>query len=208
MGRPRRTARAAAGQLADSAARRQILQYTGRMYRHLITACFLVSLTACQTGLTPQPGDTADPVLAITTVTLNTDFAVRADFAGEYIQSGFITPFNSISLYHTFCKLELRRPAPQERTIAAGAFTISRIYREMEFVGFARQMFAGDGSSGMVMSRTVMFLQSEEQPDIFRLSCMKQDFSFYASQPTLEEMQTALGDILTLQSNAPTRQAQ
>ena len=53
-----------------------------------------------------------------------------------------------------------------------------------------------------------MFLQSEEQPDIFRLSCMKQDFSFYASQPTLEEMQTALGDILTLQSNAPARQAE
>jgi hypothetical protein len=37
---------------------------------------------------------------------------------------------------------------------------------------------------------------------------MKQDFSFYASQPALEEMQIALGDILTLQSNAPTRQAE
>jgi hypothetical protein len=178
------------------------------MYRLLITACFLVSLTSCQTGLTPQPGDTTDPVLAITTVTLNSDFAVRADFAGEFIQSGSITPFNSITLYYTFCKLELRRPAPQVRTIAPGTFTVSRIYQEMEFVGFSRQMFAGDGSSGMVMSRTVMFLQSEDQPDIFRLSCMKQDFSFYASQPTLEEMQIALGDILTLQGNVPSRQAE
>lgn len=185
-----------------------MLQYTRCMYRFLTTACLLISLTACQAALPPKPGDSADPALDITSVTLNNDFTVRADFAGEYIQSGFITPFNSISLYYTFCKLELRRPEPRERVIAAGTFTVSRVYQEEEFVGFTRQQFAGDGSSGMIISRTTLFLQSEEQPDIFRLSCMKQDFSFYSSQPTLEEMQIALGDILTLQSNAPTRKAE
>ncbi len=169
------------------------------MPRLFITACLSLFLSACQTGIAPQPGNGTDPVLAITSVTLNSDLTVRADYAGEYIQSGLITPFNSLSLYYTFCKLELRRPAPQPRVIQAGTFKVSRIYQEAEFVGFARQQFAGDGSSGMVMSRTILFLQSDEQPDIFRLSCMKQDLSFYADQPTLEEMRIALGDILTLQ---------
>lgn len=175
------------------------LQYTGRMPRSIITACLAVLLSACQAGLTPQPGNGADPVLAITSLTLNQDFKVRADLAGEYIQSGSITQFNTLSQYYTFCKLELRRPAPTERVIVPGTFSVSRIYQEMEFVGFTREVYAGDGSSGLVMSRTVLFLQSEQQPDIFRLSCMKLDFSFYASQPSIEEMQIALGDMLTLQ---------
>ena len=198
MGRPRRTARRAAGQLGHPA-NRVALQYTGRMTRSIITACLALLLTACQAGLAPQPGNTADPVLAITSVTLNEDFQVSADLAGEYIQSGSITPFNTLSQYYTFCKLELRRPAPTGRVIAPDTFSVSRVYQEMEFVGFTREMYAGDGSSGLVMSRTVLFLQSGQQPDIFRLSCMKLDFSFYASQPTIEEMQIALGDLLTLQ---------
>ena len=178
------------------------------MLRLFISACITLLLSACQTGPAPQPGDSTDPVLAITSVILNSDFTVRADYAGEYIQSGFITPFNSISQYYTFCKLELRRPAPQKRVISAGTFKVSRIYQEAEFVGFTRQQFAGDGSSGMVMSRTILFLQSGEQPDVFRLSCMMQDFSFYAGQPTIEQMQIALGDILTLQTGTSTNQTE
>ena len=98
-----------------------MLQYTRCMYHFLTTACLLISLTACQTGLAPKPGDSADPVLDITSVTLNNDFTVRADFAGEYIQSGFITPFNSVTLYYTFCKLELRRNAPLHRAPSQSA---------------------------------------------------------------------------------------
>ena len=178
------------------------MQYTGRMLRSLLITCFVILLTACQAGLTPQPGDTRYPVHTIASVALHHEFPVRADYAGEYIQSGSITPFNTLTQYYTFCKLELRRPAPTQRIIQPDTFTISRIYQEMEFVGFARMMYAGDGSSGMVMSRTVLFLQSEQQPDIFKLSCMKQDFSFYASQPTIEEMQIALGDLITVNAGS------
>ena len=48
------------------------------------------------------------------------------------------------------------------------------------------------------MSTTYLFLQSEKQPDIFRLSCMRQDESFYARHVTVEEMQDTLGELMTL----------
>lgn len=95
-----------------------------------------------------------------------------------------------------------------ERVIQPDTFTVSRVYQDLEYVGYARIMVAGDGSSGLALSRTVYSLQSEQQPDIFRLSCMKVDFSFYATQPGVEEMQAALGDLLTLGTGNTGRQEQ
>ena len=164
------------------------------MTRHLLLCCTLLLLTACQS--LPQV-DAHAPT--ITTVTLNQDFPIRPDRSNEYIQGGEIRPYESIEQYYTHCKLELREIADIERVVKAETFNVARMYRQEEFSGFNKMMLAGDGDSGQIMSTTYLLLQSEKQPDIFRLSCMRVDESFYARQVTIDEMQDTLGDLMTLE---------
>ena len=164
------------------------------MTRFLLLCCTSLLITACQS--LPQV-DTHAP--AITRVTLNQDFPIRPDRSNEYIQGGEIRPYESIEQYYTHCKLELREIADIERIVKPQTFNVTRIYRQEEFVGFRKMMLAGDGDSGLIMSTTYLFLQSEKQPDIFRLSCMRQDESFYARHVTVEEMQDTLGDLISFQ---------
>ena len=164
------------------------------MTRFLLLCCISPLITACQS--LPQV-DTHAP--AITRVTLNQDFPIRPDRSNEYIQGGEIRPYESIEQYYTHCKLELREIADIERIVKPQTFNVTRIYRQEEFVGFRKTMLAGDGDSGLIMSTTYLFLQSEKQPDIFRLSCMRQDESFYARHVTVEEMQDTLGDLISFQ---------
>ena len=159
----------------------------------ILTICYLsLLITACQS--LPQV-DAHAPT--ITTVTLNQDFPIRPDRSNEYIQGGEIRPYKSIEQYYTHCKLELREIADIERIIKPQTFNVTRMYRREEFVGFRKIMLAGDGDSGIIMSTTYLFLQSEEQPDIFRLSCMREDESFYARHVTIDEMRDSLGGLVT-----------
>lgn len=167
--------------------------YNSHMIRPLMTGCLSLLLAACQ--LLPQT-DTAIP--AITTVTLNRDFPIRGYRSSEYVQGGEIQPYESISQYYPHCKLELRKIADIERILKPETFTVTRTHRQEEFAGFREIMLAGDGSSGLIMSTTYLYLQSEQQPGIFRLSCMRLDESFYAQHVSVTEMQDTLGGLLTL----------
>jgi len=164
------------------------------MTRFLLLCSISLLLVACQS--LPPANSTDTP--AIKTVTLKQDFPIRPDRSNEYIQGGEIRPYESIEQYYTHCKLELREIADIKRIVKPQRFNVTRIYRQEEFVGFRKMMLAGDGDSGLIMSTTYLFLQSEKQPDIFRLSCMRQDESFYARHVTVEEMQDTLGSIMTL----------
>jgi hypothetical protein len=167
------------------------------MTRFLIPCCISLLITACQS--LPLANSTDTPTPAIKTVTLNHDFPIRPDRSNEYIQGGEIRPYESIEQYYPHCKLELREIADNERSIKPQTFNVTRIYRKEEFAGFIKTILAGDGDSGQIMSTIYLYLQSEKQPDIFRLSCMRLDESFYARHVTVEEMQHTLGDLMSLQ---------
>ena len=165
------------------------------MTRFLLLCSISLLLAACQSL---PPADSTDTP-AIKAVTLKQDFPIRPDRSNEYIQGGEIRPYKSIEQYYTHCKLELREIADNERTIKPQTFNVTRIYRKEEFAGFIKTILAGDGDSGLIMSTIYLYLQSEQQPDIFRLSCMRQDESFYARHVTVEEMRDTLGDLMSLQ---------
>jgi len=166
------------------------------MTRILTLCCLALLITACQSLPPVNSTDTQAP--AITMVTLKQAFPIRPDRSNEYIQGGEIRPYESISEYYPHCKLELREIADTERVVQPETFTVTRVYRQEDFVGFRKMILAGDGSSGLIMSITYLFLQSEKQPGIFRLSCMRLDESFYARHVTVDDMRDTLGDMMTL----------
>jgi hypothetical protein len=168
------------------------------MTRILVTCCLLLMISACQSLNEPWIDSTGTEATAITTVTLNRDFPIRGYRSNEYIQGGEIQPYESIQQYNPYCKLELREIADTERIIKPETFNVTRVHQQTEFAGFRKRLLAGDGSSGLITSTTYLFLESEQRPDIFRLSCSRLDESFYARQASVGEMQDTLGNIMTL----------
>ena len=132
------------------------------------------------------------------TVTLNREFTIRADRASEYIQDGEIKPYDRISEYHPHCIFGLRAISASEHTIRPDTFSVHRIGQD-QFAGrYVKIMVAGDGNYGFIMSTTDFYLQSDRQPEVYRLSCQQLDTAFEARHVTFEEMQQTLGDLFTL----------
>ena len=166
------------------------------MYMKLIICCLSLLIAACQSLPALESADSE--VAAITAVTLTREFPIRSNRSSEYIQDGEIRPYVAISEYYPHCKLELREIAEFERIVEPETFSVSRVYQQADFAGFRNVMLAGGGDLGQIMSTTYLFLQSEKQPGIYRLSCMRLDEAFYARHVSLDEMRDTLSGIMTL----------
>lgn len=160
---------------------------------------FSVVIAGCQNipGYTYPSGPVPQPEL--TSVSLNSPLRIRADYASVYIQSGKKRATNSAGEYYPHCILELRTISSEERTVQPDQFRIIRIRRDRFMTFINGQLLAASGGDyNPVMSSTELFLQSDRQPDVYRLTCQQLDEPFRAHHLTVEEMQNALGDIMTL----------
>ena len=169
--------------------------------RILTLLAVTLSLCACQsaTGFRYPTGPTPEPV--VTSVTLNQELHIHADYASVYIQSGQARATNSAGEYHPHCILEVRTLAPVQRTIHPDTFIVTGIRRDRFMTGLEGLMLASGAAaatSNPVMSTTTLSLHSDRQPDVFRLSCQQLDEPFWAHHVSLAEMQQALGDVITL----------
>lgn len=167
-----------------------------------ILTVFLLSaaLIACTsgTGYQYQTGHTPRPT--ISKVILNNAFQIRPDRASEYIQYGEIMPRNKVVEYYPHCVFELRTVIDIARTVQPETFTVTGIRRDRDMAGFRHMMVAGGGGDyNLVVSTTVIQLISEQQPDVFRLSCMQLDEPYRARHVSTEAMRKTLGDYFTLE---------
>lgn len=163
----------------------------------LLSPCILLLVSACQNN-----GNVRHTALTqaqqVHTVTLNREFTIRADRASEYIQYGEIKPYDRISEYYPHCIFGLRAITASELTVNPDTFSVTRVDQDQLAGRFVKIMVAGDGNYGFIMSTTNFYLQSDRQPEVFRLSCQQLDTAFEARYVTLEEMQQTLGDLFTL----------
>ena len=169
--------------------------------RLLISLLLPVFLLACTsgTGYRYPTGPTALPVLS--SVTLNATFDIRPDRASEYIQYGQVKPYNQIVEYYPHCIFELRTVSDQARTVRPEAFTVTGIRRDHFMAGFRQLQLAsaGGGDYNMVMYTTTISLHSEQQPDVFRLSCKQLEEPYRGRHVDEEDMRETLGELFTLE---------
>jgi len=159
----------------------------------LLGACQSLPSYHYPTGPTPLP--------VVTSVTLNQELHIRPDYASVYLQYGQVRPTNSAAEYYPHCIFELRTVAATERTVAPDTFTVTGVRRDRFMAGLDGLMVAGvafGGDDNPVMSITTLWLHSDRQPDVFRLSCQELDDPFHAHHVSLAEMRAALGDVITL----------
>ncbi|MDH3514774.1 MAG: hypothetical protein OEM83_07900 [Gammaproteobacteria bacterium] len=112
---------------------------------------------------------------------------VPAFSAGAYLQGGSWIPWNQISRYHPYCKLELQQPMDSVQTVEPDEFVITRAREELET------------QEGLEIRARVLELSSGRQPHVHLLSCAIWQSPSGGQPVSGRELRQALGGIFTLE---------
>jgi len=144
---------------------------------------------------------------------LHRDVVVTPERARVFFQQGEVQP--GVNEYRPHCELTIRKLADRPQTIRADHFSVERVSADIVHVvtsgdvvvamnaGFQLTSGGGDGGGdgeGRLMKVYTLYLHSDRQPDVLSLVCGGAfDLPALASRPSLQDIQTALGDYATLE---------
>lgn len=177
------------------------------MVRALLIAV-LVVLGGCQ--IVPERSEKSPyyPVPVGSELVLNQPLNFPAGDVSLFIQGKPISYF-SANKYYAYCKFELWTREDRQRTIQPDTFTITRVSRESRYtlrettpsvMKAAYRMASRDHQGGMAFEITswVMYLHSEKQPDVYRITCEHWQDPIDAAPLSIVQMRKAFGDVFTL----------
>ena len=170
-------------------------------YVMVIPLC-AVLLGACSSEVVRDENSQFFSVPPGSTFALNRDITIQPDQTSVYLQNGSITPVGNVDFYKPNCKFELYTISEQARVVKPDTFTVTRIVDRREDVSTRWPRYAGlvmgsDGPSHLTFS-TTMYLESQLQPDVFRMDCKRWDWPPTGEFLSINEMREALGDYFTL----------
>ena len=134
---------------------------------------------------------------------LNRDISIPADNTSAYLQYGKLVASRDVDFYKPHCKFELYTISTKARVVKPDTFVVIKIVDQREDVSVAAPRYAGlgfsygDGPLHLTYS-TAMYLESNIQPDVFRLDCKRWDDPAIGEYLSINEMRDALGDYFTL----------
>lgn len=172
----------------------------------------LLTLAGCGQMVTIEPDPNSryymPPVGSV--VKINEELTVRAGWARAFLQRGEEVRYGDIDRYYPSCNFELYTVDEMPQAIRPGSFTIVHVQRRDEEVVEFRpvqhasvSMLAGSGpdsgGTSMIMRTVRMKLESEENPNMYMLTCRGSlDDQHDAREISINEMRVALGDKATI----------
>lgn len=144
------------------------------------------------------------------TVTLNQEMTFPPDEVSIYLFNGNVVPRATIDIYKPHCKFELYNMQPMAQTITPDTFTIRKIVdfnvqnmpSGRRYASFAVSRFATSSPSYQPYT-TYMYLHSDKQPNVYRLSCRHWEDPVDARYLTVSQIRQTLGTLMTLKLNDP-----
>ena len=169
----------------------------------------LTVLGGCQ--IVPERSEQSPyyPVPVGSKLVLNQPLHFAADDVSLFVQGERVGYF-SANKYYPHCKFELWTRLDKPRTIEPDTFTITRVSRESRYtqremsptvMKAAWRMFSrGDqGGASYEITSWVMYLHSDKQPDVYRITCEHWQEPIEATPLSIAEIRQALGDVFTLE---------
>ena len=136
---------------------------------------------------------------------LHRDLEIPPGMARVFLQRGKVIPRGEMNQYEPSCDFEVRDLSQEIQIIRKGVFSIEREQFGREAVAesdgiklaFYGSLWRGGGPSVFRYRR--FWLQSEEQPEVMRMTCRGTwEEIVRASPPTLPEIRIALGEIFSI----------
>ncbi len=142
-----------------------------------------------------------------TSIELHQPLRVPAGHTRVFLQRGEVVAKQRFDRYVPSCNFEVRTLLEQTREIEAESFLVTRVQRETAEV--VQQVYpvlqagldlAGmDDGLPMIVLSVHLWISSDQQPDVMRLTCRGAfDDPSQADPPSIEQMQEALGSIASL----------
>ncbi len=119
-----------------------------------------------------------------------------------FLQNGEPMALDAFDRYKVNCNFEVRTLKPETQTIQPDEFIIKRVQALMVEVvrhdppvrGGLMRVGMDDSGSSSVTRGYHLWLESEQQPDVMRLSCRGAfDYMWKATPPSIQEIRQALG---------------
>ncbi len=166
----------------------------------LVLAGLLSGLGGCRYVVQDAPPYRVRPGAVLR---LNTPIEFPADSVAVYIQHGVLIAGNSVDSYKPYCILELRHKADYPVTVRPDTFVVSRTYYEstalLRFPLFAAiAPVAASASVSHLVYETELFLHSDRQPNVYRLSCKHWVDPAFARYVSITEIAAALGSLMSI----------
>ena len=172
-------------------------------YLHRLLVFFIFTLlTACQSA---PVKDIHSPYFAPpvgSTLVLHTSIEIPARELSVVIQDGKIQPSSwQLDQYYAHCDFEMHEKVDKPVEVKPDQFKIIRVVRSIENVLFSQRIVARFGvSDGAPLEeyQTVMYLQSDKQPNVFRMTCKHWGDPSDEDQLSIVQIRKALGKMFSL----------
>ncbi len=140
---------------------------------------------------------------------LNQQVNIRGDQVAVYVQNGELMQYNEVNFYLPNCKFEIYTMSEQPRTVNQDSFDIIKVEDDIESSSLPKstQLAALDKAVAFGMLdrsyvfnyATLMYLNSEKQKDVYRLTCQHWEDVMDDRHLTIRQMRGAIGDVFTLE---------
>lgn len=173
----------------------------------LLLILLLVSGLLAGCNNTSVVGDTSSRFFDMpvgSTFTLNQEVSILPHSTSTYLQFGRTGPNIRVNTYHPNCRFEVFSISESERVVKPDVFTVTRVVNQFEQVSLDGVRYAGpiivadDGGPMFYNYMTTMYLESEKQPDVFRITCQIWDYIYNETYLSIDQMREALGDVFTI----------
>lgn len=179
-----------------------------RYLRPLLAILLTVLLAGCSNFM-GRPDNSQDTGYQ---VVLHKPLTIVPEVSRVFLQAGESFPQYGLNEYEPHCSFEVRQVLPQQtQTIEPDTFKVTRVQYLREEVVWLRPVQVAslqladagiDSSPSDIFEGYHLWLYSENQPDVLRMTCRYILTEPYNSRPpTLAEMRFSLGELATLNTN-------
>ncbi len=161
----------------------------------------IVLLSSC----THQPvSDINSPLYSVpagSTLSLNRDIVIPPNRARIFIQNDTVfDSINAVNEYYPFCEFEILTLSKHAQKVHADTFNIIKVIDET-LTGNKPLLYASlivsDTAPLLIAYNTIYYLQSEKQPDVYRLMCLYWTDPGPDSFLSFTEIRDTLGTLIT-----------
>jgi hypothetical protein len=168
----------------------------------------VIMISGCQSFIKLQAWPPPYSLPAGSTIVINQELSVAENSVSVWIQYGEVVDRKDIDVNYAHCYFELYSLQSIERVIKKDIVTIRKFVNTREYVYNGALLYASlaqvNGDSGAPMAEiytTNIYLQSDKQPDLYRLVCALWEDPASGRYLTVNQIQEALGNIVTLRQS-------
>lgn len=187
------------------------------MKKILILLVFFLN-SSCSVSLDYKRVTIKDLLPVGSTLRLNNALNIPAERSFIYIAMGKVAPlknYNTVDIYEPYCTFHLYDESSQARQVKADLFEVTRIVeweRDFGRINYKNMVYANNlagsfmktspngGGPSIVMYATIISLRSVTQPEVKEMVCGHWNDPHESEPLTFEEMKSALGELITIDS--------